>query len=165
MATPTNLPSTFVDGNILLASQLNDMRGAFRTLQVVQYTYSTYVTHNSNTYTTTNLTGTITPQSSTSKILVQAFINGTVKGAEAAGNALNLEIKRNSTQIQEVQNLHLTSTAVLTIGTCHIQVLDSPATTSSITYVVNGKNSVNNSTVGTQFGNTKSTLILTEISA
>ena len=165
MATPTALPTTFVAGDILTAANMNLLRGGFRVLQVVQYTVATQQTHNTNVYSSTGLTGAITPSAATNKVLVLAFVNGTVKGAEAAGNALFLEILRGSTQIEEVQNLHLTSTALLTVGTCFLQVLDSPATTSSTTYTVNGKNAVNGSTVATQFGNTKSTLILAEISA
>jgi hypothetical protein len=165
MATPTNLPASFVAGAILTAQQQNDLRGAFRVLQVVMGTTSTQQTHNTNAYSATGLTASITPQATTNKILVLAFVNGTIKGAEASGNALFLEIVRGSTQIQEVQNLHLTATALVNAGTCFMQVLDSPATTSSTTYTINGKNAVNGSTVATQFGNTKSVLILAEISA
>jgi len=128
-------------------------------------TTSTQQTHNSNAYNSSGLTASITPQANTNKILVLAFVNGTVKGAEDAGNALFLEIVRGSTQIQEVQNLHLTNTAIVNVGTCLMQVLDSPATTSSTTYTINGKNARNGSTVATQFNNTKSVLILAEISA
>ena len=165
MATPTNLPAAQTTGNVLTAAYVNDLRGAFRVLQVVMGSTSTQQTHNTNAYTTSGLSASITPQSTSSKILVMAFVNGTVKGAEASGNALFLEIVRGSTQIQEVQNLHLTSTSLLVVGTCQMQVLDSPATTSSTTYTINGKNAVNGSTVATQFGNTKSVLILAEISA
>lgn len=165
MATPTALPSTFVAGAILTAAQQNNLRGAFRVLQVVQYTYATQTDHNSSTYSSTGLTGAITPSANTNKVLVLAFVNGTVKGAENAANAVNLEIKRATTQIAEVKNLHLTSTLLLTIGTCFISVLDAPATTASTTYVVNAKNSFNGATVRTQQDNVTSTLMLAEISA
>ena len=165
MATPTALPSTFTANTVLPAASLNLLRGAFRVLQVVTATTSTQTTHNSTTYTTTNLTATITPQYNTSTILVLAFVNGTIKGAENSANALNLEILRGATQIQEVKNLHLTDTAVKVIGTCFMQVMDSPATTAATTYVVNGKNSTATFTVATQFGSTKSVILLAEISA
>jgi hypothetical protein len=38
MATPTTLPASFVAGSILTAAELNDLRGAFRVLQVVNAT-------------------------------------------------------------------------------------------------------------------------------
>jgi hypothetical protein len=44
MATPTTLPASFVAGNILTAAQLNNLRGAFRVLQVVQATDATLTT-------------------------------------------------------------------------------------------------------------------------
>jgi hypothetical protein len=165
MATPTNLPATAVAGEILTAAYVNNLRGAFRTLQVVQYTTNTYTTF-LGTYGASTITGAITPQSATSKILVQVFVNGCVRGAESAANALNLQLTRGSTQIEEVQNWGLTNTTLLQIGTVTMNYLDSPATTSSTTYAVNGKNSAGAiTTVGVQFGSTTSTLILTEISA
>lgn len=165
MATPTNLPSAFVAGDILTAENMNLIRGGFRVLQVVTATTSTEKTHNTTSYTTTNLTASITPQFDTSTILVLAFVNGTVKGAENTANALNLEIVRGATQIQQVLSLHETNTSLLVVGTCFMQVMDTPATTSATTYTVNGKNSVNTSTVATQFQNTKSVILLAEISA
>ena len=97
---------------------------------------------------------------------MQAFINGTVRGAESAANALSLQLTRAGTQILEVQNWGLTSTTLLQVGTINMSYLDSPATTSSTTYAVNGKNAGGAiTTVGVQFGSTTSTLILTEISA
>jgi hypothetical protein len=164
MATPTNLPATAVSGEILTAAYVNALRGAFRVLQVKHMTSNGQQTHNSLTYTSTGLTLSITPQATTSKILVVAFVNGTVKGAEDSGNALCLNIVRGATQIQEVKDLHLTNTAILLVGTCFMQALDSPATTSSTTYTINGRNSRNGSSVATQFNGVTSSLILMEIS-
>ena len=50
MATPTTLPATFVAGNVLTAAQMNDLRGAFRVLQIVSTTKTdTFTTSNTNT--------------------------------------------------------------------------------------------------------------------
>jgi hypothetical protein len=165
MATPTSLPAEFVSGAILTAAQQNDLRGAFRVLQVVAGQHSTQVNHNSTSYTTSNVKATITPSATTNKILVFAHMNGTVKGAENAGNGLFLEIRRGGTPIHEVKNLHETGTALLSIGTCTMLVLDSPATTSATTYEVFGKNAVAAATVATQLNNVTSRIILAEISA
>jgi hypothetical protein len=165
MATPTNLPASFSSGAVLTAAQQNDLRGAFRVLQVVTATYGTFTTHNSTTYTDTNLTASITPQATTNKILVMAFNNGCVRGAEGSGNALSLRILRGATQISEVKEWGFTNTTLLQQGTVHMQVLDSPASTSALTYKVQGKNSVTGSTVGTQYQTTTSTIVLMEISA
>jgi hypothetical protein len=99
MATPTNLPASFVSGAILTAAQQNDLRGAFRVLQVIYSTTATFTTFGDTTYADSNLTATITPQSTTSKILVLAFNNGCVRGSEDSGNDLNLRIVRGATQI------------------------------------------------------------------
>ena len=165
MATPTNLPASFSSGAVLTAAQQNDLRGAFRVLQVVTGTYGTYTTHNTTAYSDTGLTATITPQATSNKILVMAFNNGTVRGAETAANGLNLQILRGATQILEMKDWGYTNTTFLQIGTVHMQVLDSPASTSALTYKLQGKNSTASSTVGTQFGSTTSTLVLMEISA
>ena len=165
MATPTNLPASFSSGAVLTAAQQNDLRGAFRVLQVVTATYSTFTAHNTTSYSDTGLTASITPQATTNKILVMAFNNGCVRGAENSGNALSLQILRGATQISEVKEWGATSTTLLQIGTIHMQVLDSPASTSALTYKVQGKNSLATSTVGTQYQSTTSTLVLMEISA
>jgi hypothetical protein len=165
MATPTNLPASFSSGAVLTATQQNDLRGAFRVLQVVTATYSTYQTHNSTTYSDTGLSASITPQATTNKILVMAFNNGCVRGAENSGNGLSLQILRGATKVSEVISWGLTSTTLLQIGTVHMQVLDSPASVSALTYKVQGKNAVATSTVGTQYNSTTSTIVLMEISA
>ena len=165
MATPTNLPASFVSGAILTAAQQNDLRGAFRVLQVIYSTTATFTPFGSTTYADSNLTATITPQSTTSKILVLAFNNGAVRGAEDSGNDLNLRIVRGATQILEVLGFGATGTALLQLGTVPMQVLDSPASTSALTYKVQGKNSRVGSTVGVQYQSTTSTIVLMEISA
>ena len=165
MATPTNLPASFVSGAILTAAQQNDLRGAFRVLQVVTGTTATFAGHNSTTYTDTGLSASITPQDTTNKILVMVFNNGCVRGAENSGNALCLQLLRGATQIQEVLDWGGTGTALLQLGTVPMQVLDSPASTSALTYKVQGKNAIAASTVGTQYQSTTSTLVLMEISA
>jgi hypothetical protein len=164
MATPTNLPASFVSGAILTAAQQNDLRGAFRVLQVIYSTTATFTTFDT-TYADSNLTATITPQSTTSKILVLAFNNGCVRGSEDSGNDLNLRIVRGATQILEVLGFGATGTALLQLGTVPMQVLDSPASISALTYKVQGKNSRVGSTVGVQYQSTTSTLVLMEISA
>jgi hypothetical protein len=165
MATPTNLPASFSSGAVLTAAQQNDLRGAFRVLQVVTATYATFAAHNTTSYSDTGLTASITPQATTNKILVMAFNNGCVRGAENASNALSLQLLRGATQISEVKDWGGTSTTLLQLGTVHMQVLDSPASTSALTYKVQGKNALATSTVGTQYQSTTSTLVLMEISA
>jgi hypothetical protein len=135
MATPTNLPASFVTGAVLTAAQQNDLRGAFRILQVLQDTTTTVQSSSSGTYADTDLSITITPQSTSNKILAVfagvSFSNST--GTEGACN-----IVRTSTQISEIVGLSYNS-AGNAIGSPIMVVLDSPATTSAITYKVQFK--------------------------
>ena len=70
MATPTSLPATFVAGNVLTAAQMNDLRGAFRILQVVRATDSTARSTTSTSFVDANISVTITPTSSSSDVLL-----------------------------------------------------------------------------------------------
>lgn len=74
MATPTSLPATFVAGNVLTAAQMNDLRGAFRILQVVSTaktdTFSASVASGADSAATVSVT--ITPTSATSKVFLIA---------------------------------------------------------------------------------------------
>ena len=137
MATPTTLPSTFVAGNVLTAAQMNNLRGAFRILQVVSGQTTTDFTRASSTYGDwTNVTATITPYETASKILVMCnsaacFNNG------AGGDWHYLQIIRGaSTVVGEEVFAQLPSNASggLEQGGVSIFWLDSPATTSATTY-------------------------------
>ena len=165
MATPTNLPASFVSGAILTAQQQNDLRGAFRVLQVKSMTYSTQVSKANDTYSGIGLSQTITPQSTTSTILVIAHVNGLYKGAETANNSINLKMLRGATQIYLTEGLLYTGTAIANRGTATLMAMDSPASTSSLTYSVEGMNPNNASSIAIQFNNVTSSLYLFEISA
>jgi hypothetical protein len=105
-------------------------------LQVVNATTSTMVSSSTNTFIDTGLTATITPRSTSSKILVSATINGTYK----AGAATNVSTRllRNSTAILSIDGLAgFTATATNNSpGSVSCNYLDSPATTSATTYKV-----------------------------
>ena len=165
MATPTNLPATAVSGEILTAAYVNDLRGAFRVLQLKHMTYATQVSKANNTFSGIGLSETITPQFSTSKILVIAHVNGLFKGAETADNAINLKMLRGATQIYLTEGLLFTGTAIANRGTATLMALDSPASTSTLTYSVEGMNPNNASSIAIQFNNVTSSLYLLEISA
>ena len=165
MATQTNLPASFVSGAILTAQQQNDLRGAFRVLQVKSMTYSTQVSKANDTYSGIGLSQTITPQSTTSTILVIAHVNGLYKGAETANNSINLKMLRGATQIYLTEGLLYTGTAIANRGTATLMAMDSPASTSTLTYSVEAMNPNNASSVAIQAFNVTSSLYLFEISA
>jgi hypothetical protein len=104
-------------------------------LQVVNATYSTQVTTTSGSFVTTSLTASITPSSSTSKILVIATMPMSTGTANENGK---LTIYRNGSNIAPNTGLGAFQTSAVIYAGLTIQLLDSPATTSSTTYAVYG---------------------------
>lgn len=168
MATPTTLPASFTAGQVLTAAQMNNLRGAFRVLQVVSGSTSTQASSSVTTYADTNLTATITPTSATSKVLVVVTQTGLVKTNGNANNAINLKLLRGATDIQRFGvSIGFTGTASsLYAGNAATQFLDSPATTSATTYKTQFANDTAAAAVRVQDGSvSESTIILYEISA
>ena len=138
MATPTTLPATFVAGNVLTAAQMNDLRGAFRVLQVASTNKTDVFTTTSGTMTDiTGLSQAITPSATSSKVLV--VIN--IPQFDTSANVYaRFQIVRGSTAIYIGDTVAgKTSVTAMTIGTGvgegnTFVVLDSPSTTSSTTY-------------------------------
>jgi hypothetical protein len=107
-------------------------------IQVVNATYSTETTTSSTSFVDTGLSGSITPLYSTSKILVIATINGTGKGASTQ---MAFKLLRGSTSLFNYES-SATYTATIGsnyVGSCGVEYLDSPSTTSSTTYKVQFK--------------------------
>ena len=102
-------------------------------LQVVNASNSTNNTNGTNTYTDTSLTATITPKYATSKIWVFAVNNGVKKLTNNTYGGFQL--LRNSTVIGTIEGVGSTnSTANVGGFSPTFNYLDSPATTSAITY-------------------------------
>ena len=164
MATPTNLPAAQITGNVLTAAYMNDLRGAFRVLQVVNATSATETASSTGTYADTTLTATITPQSTSSKILVLVSQNGIFK---SGNTGVNLRLLRGATAISTFAvNAGLTSTtADNNIGGISLCYLDSPSTTSATTYKTQLFSSSGIAVAIVQYASTMSTITLMEISA
>jgi len=165
MATPTNLPAAAVTGTVLTAAYVNDLRGAFRVLQVVYGSTNTQTTSASTTPVDSGLTATITPQFSSSKVLVCVEQNGLLKLTN--DTYLTLNLFRGATNIANIgAQIGVTGSAATNgVGGSGIQVLDSPATTSATTYKTSFFSGNNNATVAVQHSGSVSTIILMEISA
>ena len=161
MATPTNLPASFVTGNVLTAAQMNNLRGAFRILQVVTATYATAVTSTSATYVDSGLTANITPQSTSSLIL--AFYSENVYSS-AATTGCGIRLVRDVT-VLETKIDYCYGTASGLLANHGMWYLDSPATTSALTYKTQFNRTTGAGTVFVQPNNNPSSLILMEISA
>lgn len=167
MATPTNLPASQTTGNVLTAAYVNDLRGSFRVLQVIYGSTSTATTNNTSTFADTTLTATITPQSSSSKVLVMVSQNGCFKTSANSENRMNLRLVRTATTIAKMSgDLFLyTGNAESNGASASISYLDSPATTSATTYKTTFMNPNNTAACIVQEGSAVSTMILMEISA
>jgi hypothetical protein len=164
MATPTDLPATVTVGEQATSTWANGIRGAFRVLQVVTNVYSTAYTNSTNTYTDVGPTVDITPQSTSSKILIVANINGA--GKQTNNTQLDLEIRRGTTTIYTAASNFNTASVATNGGSVTLVYLDSPATTSSRTYKVRGRSAQNNASVFAQLlGASDSSITVFEISA
>ena len=137
-----------------------------KVLQVVMGTTTTEVSSSSNTYADTGLTATITPSSTSSKILVLVAQNGFDKDVNDTG--ADLILLRSATQISffaQAAGYTNSATGHNAVGGIAINYLDSPATTSATTYKTQYRSNANNSRVRIQWNNAMSSIILLEIGA
>lgn len=167
MATPTTLPASFSAGAVLTAAQMNNIRGAFRVLQVVSATYSTTTINNTSTFADTGLTASITPSATSSKILVLVSQNGVYKTVGNTQNGVVIALYRGTTSIATLSaNAAYTNTDSRNdAGSVSGFILDSPSTTSPVTYKTQFKNVVNSAGVLVQEAGESSSIVLCEISA
>jgi hypothetical protein len=107
-------------------------------IQVVQAQYSTQIS-TSDTNDFDIITVNITPQSASSKFLVHGEVMGVERGT-TGGARLLVRLKRDSANIHSSDaNFYTQDTQQLRHGGFSISQLDSPATTSQITYKLVGK--------------------------
>ncbi len=123
--------------------------GSGAVLQAVQGTSATQIINNSNSYVDSGLSATITPSSQSSKILVIASVPF-AWGSNAGSNEVNFQIVRGSTSVFETIAYNNVSAIVQLFDIAGISYLDSPNTTSSVTYKVQFKER----SVGNRYGNT-----------
>jgi len=138
-------------------------------LQVVNATYATAVTSSTDTFVDTGLTASITPTSATSKILVLVSQNGLSKSSANSTNCIDINLLRGATNLlipTAIGAILETNTTLLNSGAASIAYLDSPATTSSVTYKTQFRSRNNAASVSVQVSNiSHSTITLMEIAA
>jgi hypothetical protein len=164
MATPTNLPAPQTTGAVLTAAYMNDLRGAFRVLQVVSAQYSTQFENNTNSFADTGITLNITTQSNTSKVYVIATIP-ILKQSFSSQNAAALKLVRGSTELKSTGLLLYTDSSMQLRSSFTDNYLDSPATLGTLTYKYQLANYFNGNGVITCASNQPATITLMEISA
>jgi hypothetical protein len=159
-----------IDGtNGLTFNNATTQASAGSVLQVVQGTYNINTANATSTYADTNLTATITPKFSTSKVLV--IVNQAGCGKVTNNTGVDLRLLRSSTTICQIASglgfnaQTATTNRFFTISGTY---LDSPATTSATTYKTQFASSSGNSQVNVQDYATDpvtSTITLMEIAA
>ena len=141
--------------------------GGGKVLQVVAGTTNTQVSNSTTTYADTGLSVSITPSATTSRVLLLVTQNGLQKGGGNSNNAIFLKLLRNSTDIAQFFDTGLyTDTALLLTGfSGSLSFVDSPSTTSAITYKTQFANRVAAAEVRTQANTTLSSIVALEIGA
>ena len=121
------------------------------------------VSFTGTTFTDINLSATITPKFSTSKILAKFnFVNATNTGS--SGSYQNkARILRGSTTIYEVHRSPWVNPASGAGQLMHMEYMDSPSTTSATTYKVQLANASGGGNVSAHMGNSNAQVILMEI--
>jgi len=170
-------PNTSTDRTLNLPDKAGAIAvGAGTIVQVVQGTTSTEVVVTTTDYTDTTLSASITPSSSSNKILVQVlqeFVS--LRGQDGVG--VGIRLLRDSTTIwTPIENstgpyLWYTDDQELD-GYASINFLDSPSTTSNVTYKTQGRPYRTNNNGSATFQNANgvvvspvSTIILMEVVA
>lgn len=136
--------------------------------QIVQNSYSTTVFNATSTFADTGISHSITPSSTSSKILVLVNVQGA--GKQNNNTQAQFRLLRGSTQIHLISSLvgGTASSAENYIGTVSTTYLDSPSTTSATTYKIQFKSTTNTSTVavnnyGASAGSSVSMITLMEV--
>ena len=136
--------------------------GGGKVLQVVAGTHATEVSTSSSSYVTTNITASITPSATSSKVLIIANTTGRKETAAANGR---YTIYRASSNLDTTTDSNGFATIRDDAGGifCNAPIvhLDSPNTTSSTTYTMYMKSS--SGSVFSSTSNSPSTIILMEI--
>jgi hypothetical protein len=147
--------------------------GGGKVLQVIQATTTTETVISSASYTDSTLSATITPSSATSQVL--AIVSGSIRIRRSSGSFTfvgQVRLLRDATVAQERLNI-----AQLEIDTSATEnnisantplaftYLDSPATTSAITYKIQGALSSATGTLTFQYDSSAASIILMEIGA
>ena len=118
----------------------------------------------SSTYSDTLLSASITPSSDSSKILVLVHQAGC--GKVSSNTRIRVKLLRDSTDIHTMSfsDADTASTSANAIGTISAAYLDSPSTTSSVTYKTQFASSANTASVFVNNGGGSGSIVLLEVS-
>jgi hypothetical protein len=133
-------------------------------VQIVTAETTTETGNSTNVYSDTTLTASITPTSASNKILVIASHNGVGRTATSSASNVLIKLLRGATEIAGSFYIGETNTALrVYIGSTVITKMDTPATTSAITYKTQFMNGGNAAAAYVQLGSSTSTIVLMEV--
>ena len=134
--------------------------GGGKLLQVVQNSTGAGANIASGSFQSTNLSASITPTSTSSKILI--FVNLQYKHEQGRGHGI--QVDRNGTSVYEdaIDYTNYNGASGDEYGRSSVMVEDSPSSTSSLTYTIKAKTSSANN-VSFQINGAKSHIVLMEI--
>ena len=165
-------PNSDTDRSLTLpdgAGTLDRLERTGNVLQVVEGTTSTQVDITTDTLTDSGFSGSITPTSTSSKILVQVSIHTRISRSGDNASA-NMRLLRDSTaivtyssQTPKVESQGTGNNFTRWAGFMAFQNLDSPSTTSQITYKVQGAMDVTSLSPQLSFNVKPSSIIVMEI--
>jgi hypothetical protein len=139
----------------ILTSASNTNFPAGSVVQVVQVSYNTEFSTTSNTFADIGLSASITPSSSSNKILVLYSVGYLIQDSNLGG----LRLLRDSTVIQS----SIRAAHILHASYFHNEYLDSPNTTSSTTYKIQSNKNTGNAFATSWNAEQPSTITLLEI--
>jgi len=139
------------------------LTGFGKVLQVVNFPYNMQTLNETNVFASTGLVASITPASTSSKILVIVNQAGCFK--ETNNTYMELKLLRGASDLIMIEGYggFTNTTAATSFGSCSATYLDSPATTSSTTYKTMFRSVNNNKGVYVQTNSSTSTMTLLEI--
>ena len=162
----TSLDATKLTGNLpaISGASLTGV-SAGKVLQVVGATNTTQTSSTANSYSDTGLTASITPSSSSNKVLI--IVQQSI-GKTAANTWSDVKLQRGSTDLGNVKSVCYTATSspALYLGSAiGYTYLDSPSSTSATTYKTVFRNVAASGSIHTQVDGGTSTITLMEIEA
>jgi len=135
-----------------------------KVLQVIQATAASQVNVSTTTFTDTGLSVTITPSLNTSRVMIIATHSGS--GKDTGDTSATFRLMRDATSIGTLAAIVGTTGSSLTnISNVTISFVDTPATTSAITYKTQLNSASNTAKAFTGAGSGTSTIIAMEIGA
>ena len=135
-----------------------------KVLQVIQSTYNTTTSSSVTSFVDSGLTANITPASASNKVLVMYALK-VGKNDGATANGVKLKLLRDATSIHDYTGLLVTNTALDLNAAQSVCYLDSPSTTSAITYKLQFANQTASTGVTVFTSSNVGMLILMEIGA